>query len=176
MYYGIKIFAATLSIITLSISINGMTANAYSATRTIDNDAITSGYGNQNNGFSYITADYLYNGDARIAPNNSNLSYTWTYPKISSSATHCTCKMQVYLKHANFTYFAKYYIYLSQNAGVKVGTINQDRAASGWSTIQRANIAVPNVTFYSSESAEVVPSGGKGNNTGADAIKVTITS
>ena len=54
-----KIFAATLSIITLSIIINGMTANAYSATRTIDNDAITSGYGNQNNGFSYITADYL---------------------------------------------------------------------------------------------------------------------
>ena len=57
-----KIFAATLSIITLSISINGMTANAYSATRTIDNDAITSGYGNQNNGFSYITADYLPSG------------------------------------------------------------------------------------------------------------------
>ncbi len=100
-----------------------------------------------------------------------------TYPTHGLILKFQVLPLIVHVKHANFTdNAAKYYIYLSQNAGVKVGTINQDRAASGWSTIQRANIAVPNVTFYSSESAEVVPSGGKGNNTGADAIKVTITS
>lgn len=175
-----KIAASVMALTTLAVGSVGMTASAYSATRTIDNDSIASGYGNENdnNAYSYITADYLYNGDARIASSSSSNSYySWTYPSMSAADKTCTCKVQAYLKHADFTdTSAAYYVNLSQYTSIRIGYINQNTAPSGWSSVTRSNIPVPGVTFYASEYASVKPSGGSGKHTGADGLKVTITS
>lgn len=175
-----KIVAVVMSITTISVCSTGITANAYSATRTIDNDSIASGYGNvnENNAYSYITANYLYNGDARIVPSSSsNSCYEWTYPGMSASTNSCTCKVEAYLRHADFTdKSAGYYVNMSQYTSDRIGYIDQSIAPSGWSTVSKRITSLPGVTYFASEYAFVMPSGRSGQHTGADGLKVTITS
>lgn len=173
-----KLIASTLALSIISIST--ITVDAATLTRTIDNDSIASGYGNknENNAYWYITSNSLYNGDARITSSTSNSDYSWTYPSISASnVSSCKCTVQAYLNHSDFTdTSAAYYVQLWQYTSVRIGYINQDKAPSGWSTISRSSITPPGGRAYSSTYSFVSPSGGSGKYTGADAIKVTITS
>lgn len=175
-----KKFIAGLSsmaiIIRCACLIPTMSVNAYSSTRTIDNDSIASGYGNFNRGFTYIKASSLYNGDARLSSTSvSSPRYCWDYPTMSSSGNTCTIKVQAYLNHANFTDTAAYYVEYSPNISIRIGYINQDKAPGGWSSISRASISPASGTSgFSSSTAEVNPSGASGKQTGADGLKVTM--
>lgn len=169
-----KMVAIATVVTMLTTGVGNMVVRA--VTRTIDNDSIASGYGNYNNGFSYITSSSLYNGDARIAASNSSYYYYWTYPAISFSAPSCNIVVQAYLNHANFTdTAARYTVAVCQNANYTIGTIDQNAAPSGWNLIRRNNLTsldLPN--YFSSADASVNPSGRSGVNTGADAIMVAI--
>lgn len=176
----LKIIMATFMITTTLITnFTSATVNAASVTKTIDNDTNVSGYSNYNgnSAFSYITASYLYNGDARIASSSSsNNYYEWHYPSIFAEKTSCTCKVQAYLNHSNFTdTSASYYVGLAQTMAYRVGSINQNTAPSGWTSISRNFSSVPEGNFFSSTYASVHASGASGKYTGADGLKVTIT-
>lgn len=168
-----KMVAIATVVTMLTTGVGNMVVRA--VTRTIDNDSIASGYGNINNGFSYITSSSLYNGDARIADSNSSYSYYWTYPAISFSAPSCNIVVQAYLNHASFTDIAAMYtVAVCQNAGYNIATINQNVAPSGWSLIRKNNLTSLDMAYYFSSSyAHVVPSG-RGGQTGADGIIVAI--
>ncbi len=175
-----KFVSGAMIALTLSVNTLSIPASAYSATRTIDNDSIASGYGNTNGGnaYSYLKANSLYNGDARIASSSkSSCSYYWKYPSMGANATSCRCTIKVYLNHANFTDpSAAYYVQLSNTQSNRVGYLNQEKAPAGWISVAKTLSPLPEGSYYTSKHAFVEPSGTKGKNTGADAIQVLLSS
>jgi hypothetical protein len=184
-----KKIAVSLSVtlvITASVTL-GMTASATtSATRTIDNDSIASGYGNNDvrSAYSYITADSLYNGDARCTSSiNSDCRYYWSYPGLANSTPeYFNISIGAYLNHLSFTdTAAKYYVNYFPNTYYLVGTINQNNAPAGWNyrtvyNVQSLRVVNSEHTGgYYSYDAFVEPSGRSNMNTGADGLKVWFT-
>lgn len=182
-----KLTASVMAMTTLAVCTVGMTASATtSATLTIDNDSIASGYGNNDvrSAYTYMTADSLYNGDARYtSSSNSNCDYYWSYPPLgSTNPKYFTIHIGAYLNHSRFTddgakYFVRYHPYTYK----KVGTIDQNYAPGGWnyrsvSGVKSLNLVATGETAgYSSCDAYVEPSGSSGKYTGADGLKVWFT-
>ena len=162
-------------------SMASISVSATSTTRTIDNDSIAEGYGNENVGFSYIkNISSLANGDARYSSSSSsNNRYTWKYPQLSSKSTaqYATIEVGAYLAYSSWTdtaaaYYAEYYSYTYK----KIGTINQNKAPNGYSYIEAKDIrSLSAGGGHYSSSAYVVPSGNANQTTGADEIKVTLS-
>lgn len=168
----------------------GLTANAASTTvRTIDNDSIASGYSNEDvrSIYTYITANSLYNGDARRASSNNSLGeYYYKYPSLGvtgkGSPATFTIHVGAYLNHATFTdTSAKYYVEYAPYVFQRVGAINQNTAPGGWNYISKSNVQSAILVEtgvkggFSGNEAYVNPSGLSGKYTGADGLKVWFT-
>jgi hypothetical protein len=162
------------------VSVSSLTIFAYTSdSRLIDNDSIDLGYSNINNGFTYITSSSLYNGDARYSvASATNNSYYWTYPGISAgNAQYFDIEVKMYLAHSSFTDTApEYYVQISQSGYCYVGSVNQNTAPNGWSTIDNEDVS----TLYADggilcQKAYVEPSGLYNKGTGADALQVKVS-
>lgn len=177
-----KRFIAVVTCASMTIaSMFCMNVSAATTTRTIDNDSIADGYGNENLGFSYINnVSSLANGDARYSSSSSSDNrYTWKYPSMSSKSTtqYATIKVGAYLAYSSWTdtaaaYYAQYYF----SAYKKIGTLNQNKVPNGYSYIEAKDILTLGAEGgHYSASAYVVPSGNANQTTGADEIKVTLS-
>ncbi len=180
MRFTKKILTMATCAVMAASSMVGMSTSAASYTRTIDNDSIASGYGNNNTGFSYINnVSTLANGDGRYSSSSSSSnSYEWTYPSISSgTAQYATIKVGAYLAYSSWTdtaaaYYSEYY----SNIYVKVGTINQNKAPNGYSYIEKKDIGTLSASGgHFTSSTYINPSGNSNQTTGADEIKVTMS-
>ena len=105
-----KILSAVLSQLVIFCSAS-MPAMA-TVTVTVDNDALaSSGYGNRNSNCVYITADSLYNGDARITKSNEHGEYSWCYSNPLTEKSKRNVSIYAYLAYGDFTdSYAKYYV------------------------------------------------------------------
>lgn len=167
----------TVTVICCTIST--IPVDAYNVQYTIDNDPSDSRFGSYNaaNAFSYITANGLYNGDARsVASSTKSAFYRWTYPSCGQyGSSTLTVKVEAYLNHGSFTDpAAEYYVQLSESRYSKAGTIDQNKAKAGWNYISQKSYTSPYAGGgFISKGAEVWASGQSGYITGADAIRVT---
>lgn len=163
---------------------NSVNASAYvSLTRTIDNDSIATGYGNNDvrSAYTYMKSSSLYNGDARyISSSNSNCEYYWSYPGLTSNTPeYFNITVGAYLNHSLFTdTAAKYYVNYYPHTYSPVGSINQNTAPGGWNYITVKNVRSLNINSssqfagYYSYDAYITPSGLSNKYTGADGLQV----
>lgn len=181
-----KTFKRFIAVVTCaSMTVASMFSMSVSAatttTRTIDNDSIADGYGNENSGFSYIkNVSSLANGDARYSSSSSSSNYySWKYPSMSSKSTtqYATIKVGAYLSYSSWTdTAATYYVQYNFYSDCKIGTINQNKAPNGYSYIEAKDIHTLNADGgHYSANAYLYPSGNANQTTGADEIKVTLS-
>lgn len=178
-----KFYSFIISSILASLAVTGSISHAETLTSVIvDNDTIATNCSNDGSSslYAYKTGNNLYNGDARyVYTSNTNTKYRWTFPGLRSwTAKTFSVKISMYLNDAAFNDpFAKYYAeHGSYGNSVFVGSIDQNKAPSGWSYVQRSNIASEGASGGVYIGAVIMnPSGNAAKATGADAIQVQAT-
>lgn len=178
---------SVLLVIAVMVSFGTFSSYASSATLVMDNDALASS-GTTNPSYdgahsfggysmySYITASYYYNGDARRGLSNGynatlgvyGACYAWSH---AFPSTVGRASLDVYLKEATFNDPAASYDGWTGYVGnIHFGTIDQNVAPSGWSYV-----GTQDISGHSTMPVYVSSSLTSGKYLGADAVRVTYT-
>lgn len=171
-----KILSLPIAVALLTTHITGVSANAVTSSRLVDNDPIASGCS-----FNYGYMTYYsgisgsYNNDMRLSDlsirNDANAE--WCFPVIYTSVKSCNVTLRVYLNHANFTDPEAVYLVKTQpDSSTIIGTIDQKYAIGGWNELSKTISKSKYIEIY---SVSVGSSYGTYKQLGADAINLEIS-
>lgn len=171
-----KFLLLPIALTIVSSCITGISANAVTASRLVDNDPVASGCSFTCWDMTYYSGvSGSYNNDMRLSDltTQNHANATWHFPMIYTSVKSCKITLNVYLNHANFTDpEAIYGVKTKPTSSALIGTIDQKYAQAGWNVLTKT---ISQDTYINIDSVGVGSSYGTSKQLGADAIKLEIS-